>query len=144
MDVQIKTLPDTHVAYLRYIGPYGGSGIAAAWQRFAGWCAEEGLMQPRRQMYGVCLDDPTITPPEKCRYDAAVEVAADFVPRGEIGTETGPCWELVALRAASAPCRLHRPATDPELLFNFSGRCPRKLRSATSMSRYLRASTRED
>jgi AraC family transcriptional regulator len=45
-------------------------------------------MQPRRRMYGVCLDDPTITPPEKCRYDAAIEVASDFAPRGEIGTET--------------------------------------------------------
>lgn len=88
MDVEIRTLPDTRVAYLRHVGPYGSSGIAAAWQQFAAWCAEEGLMQPRRRMYGVCLDDPTITPPEKCRYDCAVEVGADFVARGEIGIET--------------------------------------------------------
>jgi AraC family transcriptional regulator len=88
MDVSIKTLPDTKVAYMRHVGPYGGSGIAAAWQRFAGWCAEAGLMKPRRQMYGVCLDDPTITPPDKCRYDCAVEVSPDFVPTGEIGVET--------------------------------------------------------
>jgi AraC family transcriptional regulator len=89
MDVEIKTLPDTRVAYLRYVGPYGGSGIPAAWQRFAGWCAEAGLMQPRRRMFGVCLDDPTITPPDKCRYDCAVEVGADFVPRGGVGIEIG-------------------------------------------------------
>lgn len=88
MDVSIKALPDTRVAYLRHVGPYGGSGIAAAWQRFAAWCGGAGLMQPRRQMYGVCLDDPTITPPDKCRYDCAVEVEADFVPGGEVGIET--------------------------------------------------------
>jgi len=88
MDVTIKTLPDTPVAYLRYIGPYGGSGIPATWQRFASWCAQAGLMQPRRRMFGICLDDPTITPPEKCRYDCAVEVEARFVASGEIGTET--------------------------------------------------------
>ena len=88
MDVEIKTLPDTRVAYLRYVGPYGGSGIAAAWQRFAAWCADAGLMQPRRRMFGVCLDDPTITPPDKCRYDCAVEVGTDFVPSGEIGVQT--------------------------------------------------------
>ncbi len=88
MDVSIRTLPDTRVAYLRHVGPYGGSGIAAAWQRFAAWCGGAGLMQPRRQMYGVCLDDPTITPPEKCRYDCAVEVDAGFAPTGEIGLET--------------------------------------------------------
>jgi AraC family transcriptional regulator len=87
MDVEIKTLPDTRVAYLRYVGPYGGSGIAAAWQRFAAWCAQAGLMQPRRRMFGVCLDDPTITPPEKCRYDCAVEVDGAFVARDEIGIE---------------------------------------------------------
>ena len=89
MDVEIKTLPDTRVAYLRYVGPYGGSGIPAAWQRFAAWCAEAGLMQPRRRMFGVCLDDPTITPPEKCRYDCAVEIGVDFVPGGQMGTEVG-------------------------------------------------------
>jgi len=89
MDVEIKTLPNTRVAYMRYVGPYGGSGIAAAWQRFAAWCAEAGLMQPRRRMFGVCLDDPTITPPEKCRYDCAVEVGADFVPSGPMGVEVG-------------------------------------------------------
>jgi AraC family transcriptional regulator len=42
MDVEIKTLPDTRVAYLRHVGPYGGSGIPAAWQRFAAWCARRG------------------------------------------------------------------------------------------------------
>ena len=50
-----------------------------------------GLMQPRRRMFGVCLDDPTITPPEKCRYDCAVEVGRGLRPRGarhEIGIET--------------------------------------------------------
>ena len=88
MDVELKTLPDTRVAYLRHVGPYGGSGIAAAWQRFAAWCAQAGLMQPRRRMFGVCLDDPTITPPEKCRYDCAVEVDEAFVARDEIGIET--------------------------------------------------------
>jgi AraC family transcriptional regulator len=88
MDIEIKTLPDTRVAYLRHVGPYGGSGIAAAWQRFAAWCAQAGLMQPRRRMFGVCLDDPTITPPEKCRYDCAVEVDGTFVAHDEIGIET--------------------------------------------------------
>jgi AraC family transcriptional regulator len=28
-------------------------------------------------MYGIGLDDPSIAPPDKCRYDACVEVAAD-------------------------------------------------------------------
>jgi AraC family transcriptional regulator len=35
MDVEIKTLPDTRVAYMRHLGPYGESGITRTWQRFA-------------------------------------------------------------------------------------------------------------
>jgi AraC family transcriptional regulator len=88
MQVELKTLSDTRVAYLRHIGPYGGPGIARAWQRFVAWCGEHGLTQPRRRMYGLCLDSPDVTSPEKCRYDACIEVDASFQPQGEIGVET--------------------------------------------------------
>jgi len=88
MEVKLQTIPKTRVAYLRHVGPYGGAGIAQAWQRFAAWCAEHGLMNPRRRMYGVCQDIPDVTPPEKCRYDACVEVDDRFVAQGEIGVET--------------------------------------------------------
>jgi AraC family transcriptional regulator len=36
-----------------------------------------------RPRYGISLDDPGITAPEKLRYDAAVEVPADFVGAGD-------------------------------------------------------------
>ena len=88
MEDKLQTIPKTRVAYLRHVGPYGGSGIAKAWQRFAAWCAEHGLMTPRRRMYGVCQDIPELTPPEKCRYDACVEVDDRFAPQGEIGVQT--------------------------------------------------------
>ena len=39
------------------------------------WLADHGLVDCPR--YGVTLDDPRITPPENCRYDACVEL-----PRG--------------------------------------------------------------
>jgi AraC family transcriptional regulator len=88
MEVDIRNLPEKRVAYMRSVGPYGGTGIPRTWQRFAAWCEANGLMTPRRTMYGICQDDPEITPPEKCRYDAAVEVNESFTPQGEIGVET--------------------------------------------------------
>ena len=36
------------------------------------WLAEHGLLDCPR--FGVSLDDPSRTPPEKCRYDACVEL----------------------------------------------------------------------
>ena len=88
MNVEIKTLPETRVAYMRYVGPYGSSGITEMWQRFDAWAQKQGLMSPRRQMYGVAQDNPKLTAPDKLRYDACVEVDGAFKPSGEIGVQT--------------------------------------------------------
>jgi AraC family transcriptional regulator len=87
MRVELKTLPAVQVAYLRHMGAYG-PGLGKTWERFDAWCEARGFMQPSRRMYGVCLDDPSITPPAHCRYDACVEVDASFTPEGEIGVQT--------------------------------------------------------
>jgi AraC family transcriptional regulator len=88
MKVELRTLPAVRVAYMRHVGPYGDSGITRLWQRFAAWCAEQGLMQPRRTMYGLSHDNPDVTPPAKCRYDACIEVDEGFRPSGDIGVQT--------------------------------------------------------
>ncbi|MDM0028461.1 AraC family transcriptional regulator [Variovorax saccharolyticus] len=87
MKVEIKVLAPARVAYMRHVGPYGSSGIAQLWQRFAGWCARQGFMQPRRLMYGISQDNADLTPPAVCRCDACIEVDADFRPAGEIGVQ---------------------------------------------------------
>ena len=107
MEVKLQTIPKTRVAYLRHVGPYGGSGIAQAWQRFAAWCEEHGLMSPRRRMYGVCQDIPDLTPPEKCRYDACVEVDASFRPEGEFGVQTLPGGLHACTKFTGTPDRIH-------------------------------------
>jgi AraC family transcriptional regulator len=47
--------------------------------------ANDQLGQPR---YGICLDDPTITAPDKCRYDAGVEVRGEITVSGNSQTTT--------------------------------------------------------
>jgi len=88
MDVEIKNLPEARVAYMRYVGPYGSSAITEMWQRFDGWCQAQGLMSPRRRMWGISQDNPKLTAPDKLRYDACVEVDDSFKPSGEIGVQT--------------------------------------------------------
>jgi AraC family transcriptional regulator len=62
------------VAYLRYTGPFG-EPLTLFWRNKVGpWLAEHGLLDCPR--YGVTLDNPAHTPPEKCRYDACVELPA--------------------------------------------------------------------
>lgn len=90
MQVTLQTLPKTHVAYMRQVGPYGIPHIPALWQRFASWAATAGLMSPPRTMYGISLDSPEITAPERCRYDACIEVDANFAPNDDVETQTLP------------------------------------------------------
>ncbi|MEP6730132.1 MAG: AraC family transcriptional regulator, partial [bacterium] len=90
MKVDIKTLSDTRVAYMRHTGPYGGSGITRMWQTFGAWCASHGFTTPRRRMYGISRDNPDLTAPEQLRYDAAVEVDDAFQPDGEVAIQIVP------------------------------------------------------
>jgi AraC family transcriptional regulator len=84
-DVEVRDLPEVRVAYLRHVGPYGSPGITEMWGRLRSWCASEGLARP---MFGIAQDNPNITPSERTRYDACVEVGASFQPTGELGVQT--------------------------------------------------------
>ena len=62
------------VASLRYTGPFG-EPLGRFWRLTVGpWLADHGLLDCPR--YGVALDNPRITAPENCRYDACVELPA--------------------------------------------------------------------
>ncbi|MDR6856595.1 AraC family transcriptional regulator [Variovorax guangxiensis] len=107
MKVELKTLPAVRVAYMRHVGPYGDSNITRLWQRFAAWCGEQGLMQPRRTMYGVSHDNPDVTPPARCRYDACIEVDEGFRPAGEIGVQTLPGGRYACCEFIGPPTEIH-------------------------------------
>jgi AraC family transcriptional regulator len=81
MKVSIVDREPIAVAYLRHVGPYG-KPLSDFWMtKVAPWMETNGLYgQPR---YGISHDDPGITAPEKLRYDAAVEVPANFVGAGD-------------------------------------------------------------
>lgn len=82
MSIELRTLPATRVAYLRYVGAYGSSGITRTWQRFGAFCSARDLLPPRRRMFGICHDSPDLTAPDRCRYDVCVEIDDSFTPDG--------------------------------------------------------------
>lgn len=80
MDIKLVDRQPTTVAYLRHVGPYG-KHVSDFWTNtVAPWMATNNLFG--RPRYGVSHDDDEITAPEKLRYDAAVEVPADFSGSG--------------------------------------------------------------
>ena len=88
MDVRLVDLPKARVAYQRLIGPYGPA-IGEFWRgTIAPWMHANGLGEQR--CYGIGYDDPSLTPASKCRYDACVEVPAQFVASGQADIQTLP------------------------------------------------------
>ena len=69
MKVDVKQLPEYRVAYVRQIGPYGPA-LAQAWERIMAWAGKNGLPGPDTAALGVSWDNPSLTLPERCRYDA--------------------------------------------------------------------------
>ena len=100
MKVKLIDRQAVTVAYLRYTGPYG-PGITGFWMnRVAPWMEANNLLQYPR--YGVALDDPHATPPEKCRYDACVEIPSNQTLAGDAKEKVIPGGRYAVL-AFSGP-----------------------------------------
>jgi DNA gyrase inhibitor GyrI len=96
MEVRVIEIAPTKVAYLRYTGPFGPA-IGSFWSDvFNPWRAAHGLMA--RTTYGLAQDDPSTTPPERCRYDACVEVDDGFQAEAPAATATLPGGRYAAVR----------------------------------------------
>jgi AraC family transcriptional regulator len=69
---------------LWHIGPYADCGTA--WGRLFGWAGQHRVaLRPGHPPIGLCYDDPDITDPARCRYEACAVLApgADPAPLPE-------------------------------------------------------------
>lgn len=104
MEVRLIDLPATRVAYLRKIGPYGPA-IGDFWRGVVKpWMLSHGL--DNAECFGVGHDDPAITAPAKCRYDACVEVPEGFQPSGQALLTTLPGGRYAAATFNAPPARI--------------------------------------
>ena len=96
MKVTLIARDPVRVAYLRHFGPYG-QPLSAFWQEVVfPWLVTNDLLG--RPRYGISYDDPSITAADKCRYDACVELPANFVANGGAMVTTIPGGKYAASR----------------------------------------------
>jgi AraC family transcriptional regulator len=95
MKVEIIERKPAPIAYLRHVGAYGAE-LSAFWQtEVYSWMVASGLIgQPR---YGISHDDPHVTAPEHCRYDAGCEIPPNFIALGNAHKTTIPGGQYAAL-----------------------------------------------
>ncbi|WP_028580494.1 AraC family transcriptional regulator [Desulfogranum japonicum] len=83
MKAEIVTLEDMDVIFVRHVGPYNMCG--AAWEILFQWAGPKGLLQPGTKIMGLSFDDPQVTPPEKLRYDACIEIKRQIKTEKPVG-----------------------------------------------------------
>ena len=88
MEVKIVEEKDLQVAFVRHTGPYNQCG--QAWEKLCSRLGADGLLGRGPRFIGLSYDDPEVTPADKVRYDACVEVGEGFEPSGEIGIQVLP------------------------------------------------------
>jgi AraC family transcriptional regulator len=95
MKVEVIERKPTPTAYLRHVGPYG-EPLSVFWQtEVYPWMVASGLLhQPR---YGISHDDPNVTAPEQCRYDAGCEIPPNFIALGGAHQTVIPGGKYAAL-----------------------------------------------
>jgi AraC family transcriptional regulator len=86
MNVEIKNLPEIHVAYLMHVGDY--MKVHKAWERLCGWAGPRGLLGPDSMFLGISWDNPDITPADKLRYAACIRVPEGTATPEDILTMT--------------------------------------------------------
>lgn len=96
MNVTIVTLPPMKGVSLRHTGPYMDCG--QAWERLCAWAGQRGLLTPESILLGISHDDPSITPPDKIRYDAVILTDREVRPEGEVGRCEIPGGEYAVVR----------------------------------------------
>lgn len=92
-NVEVKEIPEMHVAYVRHIGPYQGDEalFERLFTKLFTWAGPRGLIQfPETKVISLYHDNPEITDENKLRIDVCITVSENTKVDGEIGKATIP------------------------------------------------------
>ena len=109
MNVAVTILPDFHVAYMRNIGPYGPTQIPPLWNKLMTWAKARDLVTPETLTLGISYDDPEVTPPEKCRYDACIVVPSEFRPEPDVNVKDIPGGKYAVYKYTGTAAQIMEP-----------------------------------
>lgn len=96
MKIDFVKLSQIKVAFVRHVGPY--DQCVTAWEKLCAWAGPRGLLGPNMTMFGMCHDDPEVTPAEKIRYDACLIIGDGATAEGEVGMQEVAAGEYAVVR----------------------------------------------
>lgn len=94
--VRVQALRPISVAFIRNLGPYE-TVDTTLFDQLQKWAADRDWLTDDSLLLAIGHDDPTVTPAEKLRYDACLEVPEPFPPDGRIGHQETPTGLFAAV-----------------------------------------------
>jgi AraC family transcriptional regulator len=93
--VRLERIHPLTVAFVRHVGPYQAilapeSPLSLLWDELLGWGNERGLINADSLLIGIPQDDPSVTPPDKQRFDVSVQIPVCRDTAGQIGCQVIP------------------------------------------------------
>lgn len=85
---EYRVINDFKVIYVSAIGAYGDTSTKLAWDTICQYAGANRLFGKDTQMLGIGYDNPKLTEPERCRYEACISISKDVKPDGKIGVKT--------------------------------------------------------
>ncbi len=77
MKVKVENRQEKRIAYLTAPNGYELDSIYATWDKIIHWASLKGINVEVDERFAICHDNPSITPENKCRYDAAIIINPD-------------------------------------------------------------------
>jgi AraC family transcriptional regulator len=114
--VEIMELPERRVAFVRVIGAYEEGRVTGAFERMINWATAKNLFEDET-IFGMSLDDPTVTPKDKYRYEVCLTVPESVAIESdsEISEMIMPACRYAVTRVSGD---IKIVATATEYLFN--------------------------
>jgi AraC family transcriptional regulator len=83
--VELREIDAIPIAFVRRNGPW--SDMSPEYGKLFGWAAQRGVDLASARTFGLCPDDPEVTPAAQLRFDCAIET--NLVPGPATGVRSG-------------------------------------------------------
>lgn len=108
INAEIRELPEQRVAYVRGLGPYTRETCEPEFRALMRWAIPRNYVGARK-ILAIYWDNPEVTPPERCRFDACIIVPDGTVPEGPVYIQTVRGGPYAVCHFESSPAGI-RPA----------------------------------
>ncbi len=103
MNIEVRELDSQRVCTLASEQGYEPDGIYEAWDKLINWASCNGIKPEQQTRFAFAYNNPTVTPVDKCRYDASIVIGSDMQVNPPFSTSEIPKGKYAVLYYKGSP-----------------------------------------